>query len=126
MNLTKSFLLSLVSLACLLPGCISYSPQVMGIPNQMAAALTAEDVVIVMRRAGFSDEQILKFGPDLRNLMASAGAVQIRVGDKVDAMFAVSEEHLVVSTRSNGTFSYPLPKASVTVPMESTRPAIRQ
>lgn len=102
-------------------GCISHAPQVMGIPNQMAAALTADDVVPMMRRAGFTDEQILEYGPDLRNLLATSGAAQIRIGDKVEAIFAVDESRLNVSTRSHGNFSLPLAPASVAPPLPTTR-----
>ncbi|GAF75906.1 unnamed protein product, partial [marine sediment metagenome] len=35
--------------------------------NQQVAALDTDDVVRIMQRAGFSDQQILDLGTDLRN-----------------------------------------------------------
>jgi hypothetical protein len=62
-----------------------------------------------MRRAGFSDRQILEYGTDLRNGLAESGAVQIKIGKKVEAVFAVnlSESNCVyISTRLRGNFIY--------------------
>jgi hypothetical protein len=110
--------LAFVVLAAAGGGCVRHAPQVMGIPNRNAAALTAEDIIQIMRPAGFTDEQILAFGPDLRNLLASTGAAQIRVGDKIEAMYAVDDQRVLISSRRNGTFSYPLRPESVAVPLD--------
>jgi hypothetical protein len=63
-----------------------------------------------MRRAGFSDQEILDLGPEIRNTLASTGAAMIRIGDKVKAIFAVDGKFLHVSTRARGSFIYDLGK----------------
>ncbi len=84
--------------------------RVMALPNAQVTALTADDVVRVMQRAGFSDQQILDLGTDLRNCIASCGAAQIRVGDKTEAIFAVNGKYLHASSRRRGSFIYDLEK----------------
>jgi len=77
--------------------------------NRHVLALSPDEVVDVMRRAGFSDSQILEYGTDLRNGLAESGAVQIKIGNKVEAVFAVnlSEGNCVyISTRLRGNFIY--------------------
>jgi len=91
-------------------GCAGSGAQVVALNNTEVAALTADDVVRIMRRAGFSDQQVLDLGTDLRNTLASSGAAQIRVGEKVESIFAVSGRWLHASSRSRGSFIYDLEK----------------
>lgn len=83
--------------------------RVIPLSNRSVLALSPDDVVEVMKRAGFSDRQILEYGTDLRNGLSESGAVQIKVGEKVEAVFAVnlSETNCVyISTRLRGNFIY--------------------
>ena len=93
----------------ILAGCANNPDgRVIAMPNRQVAGLDADDVVRVMQRAGFSDEQILELGTELRNGLASSGAAQIRVGDKVESIFAVDGRYLHVSSRRRGSFIYDL------------------
>ncbi len=74
--------------------------------NRDVVILTADDVVSVMRQLGFSDDQILDVGTDVRNILATSGSVQIRVGNKVEAILAVRGHYLHVSSRQQGNFIY--------------------
>jgi len=105
-------LLTLLTLFALgIDGCARSNTGIRVIPlsNRSVLALSPDDVVEVMRRAGFSDRQILEFGTDLRNGLAESGAVQIKIGKKVEAVFAIklSESNCVyISTRLRGNFIY--------------------
>lgn len=101
----------LVLLALGSVGCMRRSTGIQVIPlsNRSVLELSPDDVVEVMRRAGFSDRQILEYGTDLRNGLAESGAVQIKIGKKVEAVFAVNltEGNCVyISTRLRGSFIY--------------------
>jgi len=77
--------------------------------NRHVLALSPDDVVAVMRRAGFSDKQILEYGTDLRNGLAESGAVQVKIGRKVEVVFAVNLNNgncVYISTRLRGNFIY--------------------
>jgi len=92
-------------------GCARSSTGIRVIPlsNRSVLALSPDDVVVVMRRAGFSDEQILEYGTDLRNGLAESGAVQIKIGKKVEAVFAINlndGDCVYISTRLRGNFIY--------------------
>jgi len=91
-------------------GCAHNQAQVIPVSNREVAALSAEDIARVMLRAGFSDEQILELGTDLRNELARSGAAQIDVGDKVESIFAVDGDYVYVSSRLKGSFIYDLRK----------------
>jgi hypothetical protein len=107
-----AILLTLLALVALgIGGCGSRSTGIRLIPlsNRSVLALNPDDVVEIMRRAGFSDNQILEYGTDLRNGLAESGAVQIKIGKKVEAVFAInlSEGNCVyISTRLRGNFIY--------------------
>ena len=108
-RLTRCRLLSLLLFLALFPaGCATNQShgRVDPLPSQQVVALSADDVVRVMRRAGFSDEQILEFGTDVRNGLASSGAAQVRVGKKVEAIFAVDGNYLHGTSRPRGSFIY--------------------
>ncbi len=76
------------------------------IPNRDLAALSADDVAKVMRRAGFSDKQILKSGARVHDLLAQNGAAQIWVGPRTEAILATDGPYLHVATRQRGPFVY--------------------
>jgi hypothetical protein len=83
--------------------------RVIPLSNRSVLALSPDDVVEVMRRAGFSDNQILEYGTDLRNGLAESGAVQIKIGKKVEAVFATNlndGNRVYISTRLRGNFIY--------------------
>lgn len=83
--------------------------QVIPLSSRSVLELNADDVVRIMRRAGFSDKQIMEYGPDLRDGLAQSGAVQVKVGNKVEAVFAINLDHgpcVYITTRLRGSFIY--------------------
>lgn len=89
-------------------GCAHTQAQVIPVSNREVAAMNAEDIVRVMLRAGFANEQILELGTELRNELALSGAAQINEGDKVQAILAVDSGYVYVSSRLRGSFIYDL------------------
>jgi hypothetical protein len=80
--------------------------QVISMGNPDVAGLTADDVVVVLRRVGFSDDRILKLGTDLRNELARTGAAKIRADNRIEALFVVSGNYLYVTSYLRGSFVY--------------------
>lgn len=101
-------LLLLMLLAFGLTGCGYQNTGLQFIPvsNREVLALNADDVVQIMRRAGFSDNQIMQYGTDLRNGLAQSGAVEVRINKKVEAIFAVNGDSIYISTRLRGNFIF--------------------
>jgi hypothetical protein len=101
-------LLLLMLLAFGLAGCAYQNTgiQVIPVSNREVLALNADDVVQIMRRAGFSDNQIMQYGTDLRNGLAQSGAVEVRINKKVEAIFAVNGDSVYISTRLRGNFIF--------------------
>jgi len=102
-------LLALLALGAV--GCArnSMGIRVIALSNRDVLDLSPNDVVELMRRAGFSDNQVLEYGTDLRNGLATSGAVQIKIGKKVEAVFAVNlsdGDCVFISTRLRGNFIY--------------------
>lgn len=86
----------------------SMGDEVISLPNRDVADLCSDDVVKILLRSGLDEEQILKFGTDFRNAVATNGAARIRVGKKTEALFAVVDDYLHVSSRTRGSFIYDL------------------
>ena len=111
-NSSVTIMLTLLALLALgAVGCARNSAGIRVIPmsNRSVLALSPDDVVEVMRRAGFSNNQIMEYGTDLRNGLAESGAVQIKIGKKVEAVFAVNlndGDYVYISTRLRGNFIY--------------------
>jgi hypothetical protein len=80
--------------------------EVIPVSNRNILDLSADDVVQVMRRAGFSDNQILELGTDVHDGMFMSGAVQIKLKDKVEAVFAANGDDVYIGTRLRGNFIY--------------------
>ena len=108
--------LALAALLVGLPGC-SYTKQwwpgsktlrVERAAHGAAASLSADEVVQAMRQAGFTDEEILEKGPELRNTLAMSGSARIAKGSTAEAIFAADAQKLYVSSRQSGSFSLPL------------------
>ncbi len=89
-----------------LSGCIRSGIQVVPVPNQNTIVLKANEVVLILRAAGFTDEQIKKYGWSVREGLARSGAVRILIDNVVEAGFAVRGDEVFISTRSRGYFIY--------------------
>lgn len=100
--------LSLFILALSLAGCTSMRRGIVVIPlnSQNVLDLSANNVVDIMRAAGFSDEQIIEYGTAVRDALAQTGAVRIEVNGKAEAIFAVKEQDIYISTELRGVFIY--------------------
>ena len=85
------------------------SVQVIPLSNREVLALSAEEITQILQKAGFSDSPLLKHITEIRDGLAKSGAVQIKMGNKVEAVFAVNlsqGNRVYVSTRNRGNFIY--------------------
>jgi hypothetical protein len=76
------------------------------VSSRDVAALSSDDVVRIMRRAGFSDDQILELGTQVRNAILLSGAVEIKRGKVVEAIFAVKDNNVFITAGLRGNFIY--------------------
>ena len=67
-------------------------------------AVSARDLAAAMVQAGFSGADILKYGPEVRNAIGSAGGAQINKDKFAHAILTVQDGKLYVSSRDGGTF----------------------
>ncbi len=74
--------------------------------NQDVLNLSSDDIVRVMRQAGFSDNQILEHGTDLHSALSREGAAQIRIRKNPEAVFAINGDAVYISTRLRGNLIY--------------------
>ncbi len=108
-RIAAALVLLLLTLAMI--GCARRATGIQIIPlsSNSVLALSTDDLIEVMRRAGFSDEQILEHGPDVYDGLAQSGAVQVRIGKRVEAVFAINRDRgdcVYISTRLRGNFIY--------------------
>lgn len=84
-------------------GCSNSGFRVVPLHNHEVATLGVEDLVYIMMEAGFTDEQIHEFGPEIRDALASSGAAQVKLNGLVEATFTVDGGCVFVSS-SRGMF----------------------
>jgi hypothetical protein len=80
--------------------------------NQEVADLNPDDMVLVTRRIGFNDQQILDLGPELHKALLLSGAARVFYKDRVEALLRVQGEHVIISSSSRGTALYNLARHS--------------
>lgn len=83
--------------------------QIVPLSSSSVLVLSADSLVEVMRRAGFSDEQILQYGPDVYDGLSQSGAIQVRVNDRVEAVIAINRDHgdcVYIASASRGNSIY--------------------
>jgi len=96
-------------LALLAFGVVSCAPQgleVVPLSNRNVLTLSSDDIVRVMRVAGFSDNQILEYGTYLHDALSNSGAAQIKIRNRLEAVFAINGDAVYISTRLRGNFIY--------------------
>jgi hypothetical protein len=99
-----SLLLALLAFGVV--SCAQRGFEVIPLNHQEILTLTSDDIVRVMRRAGFSDNQILEYGTDLHDALSRSGAAQIKINKRLQAVFAINGDSVYISTRLRGNFIY--------------------
>ena len=87
-------------------GCMRSGIQVVPVPNQDVLSLDANQIVQILRAAGFTDQQIAEYAWPIHEGLARSGAVRILINNVVEAGFAVRGDEVFISTRSRGYFIY--------------------
>lgn len=106
---TPWMLFILISLVASL-GCSINQPQSQIVPMEgsSAANLDAGVILTTMRRAGFSDAEIIELGPKVRNAVAANGGARILEGETEKAAIVVQQDYLCVSREDGLHFTQPL------------------
>lgn len=76
--------------------------------SQEVADLSPDDIVLVARRIGFTDQQILDLGPDLHNALLLSGAARVVYKQQVEALLRVQGDYLLIYSNSRGYHMYNL------------------
>ncbi len=102
--IVASLLLTLLAFGVV--SCAQRGFEVIPLNHQEVLNLSSDDIVRVLRRAGFSDNQILEYGTDLHDALSRSGAAQIKMSKKLQAVFAINGDSVYISTRLRGNFIY--------------------
>jgi hypothetical protein len=84
----------------------SNSIEILPISNKDILSLSTDDVRQIMEKAGFSSEQISQYETEVRDALEQTGAVQIKKGNAQEAVLAVRDKEVYVSTRQRDYFIY--------------------
>ena len=115
MNGLRITLLSIAAaLALFTVGCRTM--QVNALPARDVVDLSADDVVRIMREAGFDDEEILTHGTALRDSLALSGGARMVKGSRTEAMFSAYSHFVHVTTRDRRNFAYDVDTGGFLVP----------
>jgi hypothetical protein len=108
--LSRFCLLTMITLLCQVTACGS-SKRIAGIEpfrNPAVYELSADQVVAIMREAGFSDKEILKYGRELRNALASQGGAKIMSSRYTEAIVIVQPGYICIVRRGSREILFPL------------------
>jgi hypothetical protein len=83
--------------------------------REVARTLNADDIVRIMQRVGFSDQQILDLGPDLYNALRRSGAANVYSGERLEMIMAVNNQQVQIQSTARGTFFYDLARGRFVV-----------
>ena len=78
--------------------------------REVAQTLNADDIVRIMQRVGFSDQQILEVGTDLYNALRLSGGADVYYGKSHEMILAVNNQQVQIQSRWRGSFVYDLTK----------------
>lgn len=80
--------------------------------NPVATGQTANVPALALARAmaeaGFSRDEILEYGPGVRNALAASGGAQIAEAGQVLALASVIDNRLYMVSRETGTIAVPI------------------
>jgi len=82
------------------------SIQVLPIGNRDVLDLSDDDVMKVLKKAGFSDDTISICVTEVRNGLAQTGAVQIKIDNEVELVCAIRIDDVHISSRQRGMYIY--------------------
>ncbi len=102
--IVASLLLALLAFGVV--SCAQRGFEVIPLSYQEVLTLSSDDIVRVMRQAGFSDGQVLEYGTALHDALSREGAAQIRIRKNPEAVFAINGDAVYISTRLRGNFIY--------------------
>lgn len=78
------------------------------IPSNATARVSASDIVETMAKAGFTRDEILTYGPQVRNALAMQGGAEIRQSGQVTAVLTILEGSLYVVSQRGGIYVHSL------------------
>ena len=90
----------------ILGGCMRSGIKIVPIPSQDILELYPDEVMLILQRIGFTDEQIREHAWSVREGLAKSGAVRIMVNGTIEAGFAIRGDEIYISSRSRGRFIY--------------------
>jgi hypothetical protein len=95
--------------------------------NSLTVPPSADDIVAMMLKVGFSEQQIVEMGETLRNALVSSGAAEVRRGKEVGAIFAVyKNDTIFIQTRRGGTYIYDVRNGRFQLGDQAQQPAPSQ
>ena len=102
----NSGLIVLLLLVLTFGGCMKSGIQIITVPSQDVLLLNADQIIQILGRTGFSRNQIVEYGPTIREGLARSGRVEVKVNNKTEAAFAIKGNEVYISSLSRGYFIY--------------------
>jgi hypothetical protein len=80
--------------------------RIVAVSSREVARLSPEDIIRIMQRVGFSNDQILELGADLHQALLLSGGAELFYGKRLEMLFAVNNKEIQIQSRTRGTFIY--------------------
>jgi hypothetical protein len=115
-------ILSSLLLALSIAGCIRTGMRVVPVSANNVLILSADDIIQIMQRSGFTDDQIVDLGPDVQRNLATYGGAQITIRGRMEVIFAIDGNDIFISTLTRGSFVYNIKTGWVTGKIDNSTP----
>jgi hypothetical protein len=115
-------ILSSLLLALCIAGCIRTGMRVVPVSANNVLILSADDIIQIMQRSGFTDDQIVDLGPEVQRNLATYGGAQITIRGRMEVIFAIDGNDIFISTLTRGSFVYNIKTGWVTGKKDNSTP----
>ncbi len=102
----SSIVIACLLLPMILSGCMRSGIKIVPVPSQDILELMPDEVILILQRIGFSNDQIREYGWPVREGLARSGAVRIMVDGAAEAGLAIKGDEVFINSRSRGMHIY--------------------
>jgi len=90
------------------PAASNAAMSVQPVTSSEVADLSADDVIKIAMKIGFTKQQIVQFGADLRDALHQSGAARVLIRGNVEALLRVQSGNVWISSATYGDHVYSL------------------
>lgn len=93
-------------LALSLSGCVRSGIRIVPVAANEVLELSADDIVLIMQKVGFTNDQILDYGPAIQEALKTRGSAKVLIDGQVEIILSIKQGDVYIGSLSRGLFIY--------------------